>query len=160
AEQTQAYGSHHEVHNPASYGAATAAWLRLRAGEWDEAERIAQREVQRRLSGPPLLAKNVVAAAASPRGARARGGRPPEGSAAAAAQGGRAGELQRTAPVVELAAERALTAGAPLPAERLQRLVGETRARGRVATRLAAWASVAGVEVDVEGPVAAPYAAM
>jgi DNA-binding CsgD family transcriptional regulator len=62
--------------------------------------------------------------------------------------------------VVELAAERALTEGAALPVERLQRLVGQARARGRVATRLAAWAVVAGLDVEVEGPVAAPYAAM
>ena len=37
----------HEVHNFVSYVATMIAWLRLRAGEWDEAERVARGEVER-----------------------------------------------------------------------------------------------------------------
>ena len=39
AEQALAYAERHEMHIIASYAATVIAWLRLRAGEWDEAER-------------------------------------------------------------------------------------------------------------------------
>ncbi len=41
-----AYAQEHEVHTLASYAVTTGAWLRLRAGEWDEAERIARGETR------------------------------------------------------------------------------------------------------------------
>jgi predicted ATPase len=47
AQRALAYAEEHEVHATASYAAATIAWLRLRAGEWEEAERLARREVDR-----------------------------------------------------------------------------------------------------------------
>ena len=40
AEQGLAYARAHEVHTLAPYLATIIAWLKLRAGDWDEAERI------------------------------------------------------------------------------------------------------------------------
>ena len=42
----------------ASYVATVIAWLRLRAGEWDEAERLVRREIERAVV-VRLLAKTV-----------------------------------------------------------------------------------------------------
>ena len=53
-------------------------------------------------------------------------------------------------PVLELAAEWALTTGAPMPTERFEKLVAEIRPRGSLAggsrCASAAWAAVAGIE--------------
>ncbi|HXV35161.1 MAG TPA: LuxR C-terminal-related transcriptional regulator, partial [Gaiellaceae bacterium] len=76
------------------------------------------------------------------------------------AQAERTGEPQRIGPVLELAAELALTAGAPLPAERLERFLAEVSPPGRFGTRIAAWAVVAGVDVRLEVEAPAPHAAM
>ena len=46
ASEALAYAREHEVHILASYIATVIAWLRLRAGEWDEAERITRREIE------------------------------------------------------------------------------------------------------------------
>ena len=76
----------------------------------------------------------------------------------------RAGEPQRIVPVIELTAEAALTSGEPIPTDLFEELGERIRApdglRGRYALRLAAWAAVAGVEIELPQPVPGPYAAM
>jgi len=151
-----AYAEEHEVHNLGSYLAVMVAWLRLRAGEWDEAERVTQGELDRHITVVQLLAKTVLTELAVRRG-------DPDASARladVAAQADRTGEPQRVAPVLELAAEWALTTGGPMPTERFERLLQEIRPPGRFATRVAAWAVVAGLEVDCDERVPAPHAAM
>jgi DNA-binding CsgD family transcriptional regulator len=59
--------------------------------------------------------------------------------------------------------EWALTARVPMPTDRFQLVARELRSshhHGWGATRIAAWAAVAGVDVDFEPPDAPPYAAM
>ena len=99
----------------------TIAWLRLRAGEWDEAERVARREIESGSTVAQLLAKTVLTELAVRRGDPDAA----ERLADLAAQADRAGELQRIVPVLELATEWALTSGAPMPTERLEQLVAE-----------------------------------
>ena len=80
------------------------------------------------------------------------------------AQAVRASEPQRLAPLVELEAEWALTTGAAMPVERLETLLDGTRPPGGLigwgAIRVAAWAAVAGVPVELDPPKSAPHAAM
>jgi DNA-binding CsgD family transcriptional regulator/tetratricopeptide (TPR) repeat protein len=159
AEETLAYALEHEVHNIAPYAASTLAWLHLRAGDWDEAERIALRESERGFTVPQLVANTVLTELAVRRG---------DADAAKrlidlAAQAERAGDLQRRAPVLELEIERALLAGGPLPLERVQKLVDEIRSSGRRigwGARVSAWAAVAGVELELEEPLSPPHVAM
>jgi predicted ATPase/DNA-binding CsgD family transcriptional regulator len=155
-----AYAREHEVYTLASYAETVRAWLRLRAGEWDEAERITRAGVERGISVPQLLAKTVLAELAVRRGDPDA----PQRLADLAAQAERTGELQRIAPALELEAEWALLSGAPMPAERLERLLEEIESRNKLfgwsAMRAAAWARVAGVEVDFRQPMSAPHAAM
>src|SRR5262249_27088338 len=129
------------------------------AGEWDEAERLTRREIE---SGMVvrLLAKTVLAELAIRRGDPDAAARLAEVSDEAE----RAGEPQRIVPAVELAAEWALTTGAPMPVARLERLVAEIPGGslgGRYSQRVAAWAAVAGLgEVELETPRTPPRAAM
>ncbi len=159
AEQAAAYGTGHELLIISSYAAVVVAWLRLRAGEWDEAERLTRREIE---SGVVvrLITKTVLAELALRRGDPDAA----ERLAEVAAEADRTGEPQRTVPVLELAMERALTSGAPMPTERLERLVGEIPPHGtlgaRYAARVAAWAAVAGIEVGLDTPMSPPHAAM
>ena len=107
-----------------------------------------------------LLAKTVLTELAVRRG-------DPDASerlAELADQADRTDELQRLAPVLELATEWALTRGEPMPSERFERLVGALRARGTQAgwgaIRVAAWAGVAGVEMRVDQTAPAPFSAL
>jgi DNA-binding CsgD family transcriptional regulator/tetratricopeptide (TPR) repeat protein len=158
ARQAVAYAEEHEQLIIASYSATVIAWLRLRAGEWDEAERLTRREVE---SGVVvrLLAKTVLAELAVRRGDPDAGKRVDE----LAAEADRTGELQRIVPLLELAAELALLTGAPMPIERFERLAelptGGIRA-GRFAMRAAAWAAVAGLELDPAPRASDPHVAM
>jgi DNA-binding CsgD family transcriptional regulator/tetratricopeptide (TPR) repeat protein len=159
AQQALAYADEHEVHTYVSYVTTVLAWLRLRAGEWDEAERITRGEVERGITVVQLLARTVLTELAVRRG-------DPDASERLAdlgAQAERAGELQRSAPVLELTTELALTGGGPMPTERLASLaeqIADGSLRGRFALRLGGWASVAGIDVELEGPLSGPYAAM
>jgi DNA-binding CsgD family transcriptional regulator/tetratricopeptide (TPR) repeat protein len=155
-QQALDYARDHEVHYLGSYLATALAWLRLRAGEWPESERVVRVELERASGVVELLAKTVLTELSIRRGDPDAD----ERLADVSAQAERTGELQRIGPVVELVSERALTTGAPLPEERLRLLVGQTRAQGWFGVRLAAWAAVAGVRVAVEGPVPRPQAAM
>jgi DNA-binding CsgD family transcriptional regulator/tetratricopeptide (TPR) repeat protein len=158
AQQAVDYGEEHELLIISSYSATVIAWLRLRAGEWEEAERLTRREIESGIV-VRLLAKTVLAELAVRRG-------DPDAAdqlAELEAEADRTGELQRIVPLLELATEWALTTGAPLPAERFAKLAelptGGIRA-GRFAMRAAAWAAVAGIELQAGGPTSAPHAAM
>jgi ATP/maltotriose-dependent transcriptional regulator MalT len=150
-EEAIAYAAKYEVHTLAQYAGTLLAWLRLRAGEWDEAERFASRVVSGGESIPQLLARTVLSELAVRRG-------DPEADselASLAAQAERTGELQRLAPVIELQVESALLSGAPMPCRRIEALLDEVRQtresfNGWGAVRLAVIASVVGIEVDVE----------
>jgi DNA-binding CsgD family transcriptional regulator len=159
AQRAAAYARGHEMLIIASYAATVIAWLRLRAGEWDEAERLTRSETE---SGMVvrLLAKTVLAELAVRRG-------DPDASerlAEIAAEADRTGEPQRIVPVVELEVEAALTGGGPMPTARLETLVAALAPRGtlagRFAMRVAAWAAVAGIDVDIATPMSPPHAAM
>jgi DNA-binding CsgD family transcriptional regulator/tetratricopeptide (TPR) repeat protein len=151
-EEAIAYTAKYEVHTLAQYAGTLLAWLRLRAGEWDEAEQYASRVVSGGQSIPQLLARTVLSELAIRRG-------DPEAEdelVSLAAQAQRTGELQRLAPVVELQVESALLSGAPMPCRRIEVLLEEVRrTRGSFtgwgAVRMAVIASVVGIEVEVEG---------
>jgi DNA-binding CsgD family transcriptional regulator/tetratricopeptide (TPR) repeat protein len=159
AEQALAYAGEHEVHALAVYIGIILAWLDLRAGEWDAAERTAQGEIGRGFTVPELLAKTVLAEVAVRRG----DGDALERLAELGAYADRADELQRIAPVLELAAEWALTNDEPLPVARIEQLVERIESDGLCgdgAMRIVAWAAVAGVDCEFDRPMAEPYAAM
>jgi DNA-binding CsgD family transcriptional regulator/tetratricopeptide (TPR) repeat protein len=159
AEQAAAYGAGHEVLIIASYAAVVTAWLRLRGGEWAEAERMIRREIE---SGVVIrqVTKTVLAELAVRRGDPDAAERLAELAAAA----DRTGEPQRIVPVLELAAEHALLTGAPIPTGRIEALVGEIPPRGRLSARnamhVAAWAAIAGIDVELATPASPAYAAM
>jgi DNA-binding CsgD family transcriptional regulator/tetratricopeptide (TPR) repeat protein len=155
-----AYAETYEVHTYVSYVTTGLAWLRLRSGDWDEAERVTQGEVERGITVVQLLAKTVLAELAVRRGDADARNRLTD----LAAHADRAEEPQRIMPVIELMTELSLTGGEPTPDERFEQLAGQLRARGglrgRFAVRLAAWGAVAGIEIEVEAPASGPYAAM
>ena len=160
AKRALAYADRHEAHTYVSYVTTALAWLRLREGDWEEAERITQGEVERGMTIVQLLAQTVLAELAVRRG-------DPDASerlAELTVHADRAGEPQRIVPVIELIAEAALTSGEPIPTERFEGLAELIRApdglRGRYALRLAAWAAVAGVDIELDRPFSGPYAAM
>jgi predicted ATPase/DNA-binding CsgD family transcriptional regulator len=164
AEQALAYAREHEVHTLATYAATMLAWLRLRAGEWDEAERLTRREndgANSANSVPQLLAKTVLTELAVRRG-------DPDATerlAELAARAARTDELQRTAPVVELMVAHSLTTGSPMPTAWISELLEGLRGRhgeltGWGAASLAAWAAVAGIDTELDAPKSPPLAAM
>ena len=162
AQRTVDYAEAHEVHNLASYAATVIAWLRLRAGDWDEAERVTQGEIDKGITVTQLLAKTVLTELAVRRG-------DPDASdrlADLAAQANRTNELQRLSPVLELATEYALTRQRPMPTDLFDTLVKEFEPRGGLtgwcAQRTAAWAAVAGIDlgIDVARIFPSPFAAM
>jgi DNA-binding CsgD family transcriptional regulator/tetratricopeptide (TPR) repeat protein len=155
-----AYAEKHDQATFVSYVRMMLAWLRLRAGEWDEVERLTREEVERDAGVPQLLAKTVLVELAIRRG-------DPDAAELLAdleAQADRTGELQRIAPVLELATEWALTAGLPMPADRFEQLADHLRTSGHHgwgASRVVGWAAVAGVDLALGDPPKAPaYAAM
>ena len=160
AQQAYDYAREHEVHTIASYDATLLAWLRLRRGEWDEAEQIVQAEAARKITVSQLLGSIVLTELAVRRGDPDAADR----LAGLAEQAGRTTELQRIAPVLELQAERALTSDTPMPTAHFEQLLAELAARGRLtgwgAQRVAAWAAVAGLDLDYDSPLSAPHAAM
>jgi DNA-binding CsgD family transcriptional regulator len=160
ARQAVAYAEQHEEHTFVSYAGMIVAWLRLRAGEWDEAERITRAEIERGGTVAQLLARTVLTELAVRRGDADA----PERLADLAALADRAGELQRLAPVLELQTERALTGEAPMPTGRFESLADEIRRRGSLAgysaVRIASWAAVAGIDLGVDRPAPAPFSAM
>lgn len=154
-----AYAEEHEAHTYVSYVRTTLAWLRLRAGDWEEAERITQAELDRGIAVVQVLARTVLTELAVRRGDPDAA----ERLADATEHAEQAFELQRTVPVLELAAERALTCNTAMPTERLHKQFDDAVCRGslgRFAVRLAAWAKVAGLEVDLGIDSTTPHGAM
>jgi len=160
AQQGLSYAREDEVHNLASYLETGIAWLRLRAGEWDEAQRIAGGEIEKCFRVSQILAQTVLTELAVRRGDPDAADRLADLAAAAE----RTGELQRITPVAELATEWALTRGAPMPTQRFARIVADFRVPGGPtgwgAVRVAAWAAVAGLELGVDEASYPPFSAM
>lgn len=152
-QESLAYALEHEVHNLAPYAVTMVAWLGVRAGRWHEAERVT---IESGSTVVQLLAKTVLAELAIRRGDQDAS----ERLADVAAQADRTAEPQRIVPVLELAAESALLNDTPPPADRLAELLHRIPPPGRFATRLAAWAVVAGVEVTLVDDRPGPHAAM
>jgi DNA-binding CsgD family transcriptional regulator/tetratricopeptide (TPR) repeat protein len=155
-----AYAQKHDQATFVSYVEMMLAWLRLRAGEWDEVERATREQIAGDAGVPQLLAKTVLVELAIRRGDPDAG----ELLADLEAQADRTGELQRIAPVLELATEWALIAGQPMPAARFEQLADHLRTSGHHgwgASRVIGWAAVAGVDLALDDPPKAPaYAAM
>jgi DNA-binding CsgD family transcriptional regulator/tetratricopeptide (TPR) repeat protein len=159
AREALEYAERNEVHNLASYVALTLAWLQLRAGEWEEAETITRAEREKGAGVAQLVAGTMLTELAVRRGDPDAA----ERLAGLVADAVRASEPQRLAPLVELETEWALTTGEPLPLERFEALLDGLEPDGLLgwgAIRVAAWAAVAGIEVELEAPPATPYAAM
>ncbi|MGH3037865.1 MAG: hypothetical protein ACRDLZ_00395 [Gaiellaceae bacterium] len=160
-KQALAYAEEHEVDTLSPYTATMAAWLRLRAGDWVEAERAIREEIERGSTVAQLLAKTVLAELAVRRGDPDASDRLED----LADQADRTGELQRIVPVLELATVAALLRGAPMPVEELRTVLDRTRKqRGKIAgwsaIQAAAWAAGAGLQIELDQPKATPYAAM
>ena len=160
ARAALAYAERYEVHAYVSYVTAGIAWMRLRAGEWEEAERITRGEVERGIDVAQILARTVLAELAVRRGDPDAAGR----LADLAGHAERAGELQRVVPVVELMTEQALTGAGRMPIERFEQLAEVIglggRLAGRFSVRLAGWAAVAGIRIELDDAGSGPYAAM
>jgi DNA-binding CsgD family transcriptional regulator/tetratricopeptide (TPR) repeat protein len=159
-QQALDYAREHEVHHLAAYIGTSLAWVRLRAGAWDEAERMTRNEIERGITVPQLLAKTVLTELAVRRGDPDAA----ERLADLSAQADRAGDLQRITPVLELEVERGLLEGTPMPVDRIDRLVDAYRPRGGLMgwgfARVAAWAAVAGVELERDEPIPPPFGPM
>jgi predicted ATPase/DNA-binding CsgD family transcriptional regulator len=155
AEQGLAYAQRYEMQTFEPYIAMTIAWLKLRAGEWDEAERVAKAEVDKRGSVVELLARTLLAELA------VRRGDPDAGAQLAdlAAQAERTGELQRILPALELSAEWGVLTGEPLPTAEYRNVLDRLPERGWLPVRATAWAVLAGNDVELEAGDG-PYAAM
>ena len=160
AEQTKAYADKYEVHNLSSYAATVIAWVAMRAGRWDEAERATQGEIDKGITVTQLLAKTILAELAVRRGDADAADR----LADVAEQADHTEELQRITPVLELATEYALMSDLPMPIDTFDRIVAEFVPRGRLtgwsALRVAAWAAVAGFHIPVDPTSSLPYSAM
>ncbi len=149
-----AYADEHEVHAIGSYARTTYAWLQLRAGDWESAERTAGEEAAKSRSVSELLASTVLAELAVRRGDADA----PARLAALAERAERAGELQRLAPMLELKVERAVLGFEPAPLRTLERLATAHSRNGEKGVRIAAAAVVAGLDLGFETSLATPYA--
>ncbi|WP_136707621.1 LuxR family transcriptional regulator [Agromyces sp. H66] len=159
-ERGRRYAETHQVDTLLAYLNVILAWLRLRAGDWEEAEHLALVELDTGASVSRLLAQTVLTELAVRRGDSDAA----ERLTAAADAAERTGEIQRLGPVFELQVERALTGGGPMPAARLARLIevagAESLRSGPEAARVAAWAAVAGERLAFDGEAPPAYAAM
>ena len=155
-EQALAYAQKHEMQTFEPYIATTIAWLKLRAGEWDDAESAARGEIERGSTVAQLLAKTVVTELAVRRGDPDAA----ERLADLASQAEQTRELQRIVPMLELRAEWALTTDAPMPTAQFAELLARTPPRGWLPIRVSAWAVVAGLDVELEPGNSSPHAAM
>jgi DNA-binding CsgD family transcriptional regulator len=150
-----AYAERHQVDALLLYTRALSAWLHLRAGIWDDSDRRAALEADTGVA--QLLAKTVLAELAVRRGDVDAS----ERLAHLAEQADRTGELQRIVPVLQLETVQALTAGAPVPAARFERVRALVHSPGGWAeATMAAWSAAAGMSVAFQGKAPRPYAAM
>ena len=155
AHQGLAYAERYEVETLRSYIVTMIAWLRYRAGAWDEAERVCHEVLERGAMVPQLLARTVLAGIAVRRGDPDAADQLEE----LADQADRTAELQRLAPVLELQVGRALTGDAPLPLARVEQLVAMVM-EGWSASLVMALAEIAGVPVEYDGRMPRPHAAI
>ncbi len=159
-EDALAYATEHEVHTLARYAEITLAWDRLRAGDWESAERAVRRDLDSDSTVAQLLGKTVLTDLAVRRGDADAA----ELLADLAAQAERTGEIQRMAPVLEFETGWALTTGAPLPTDRFEAVLEEvgrlTGVLGWSGTRVVAWSAVAGFDTEPDDRMPAPFAAM
>jgi DNA-binding CsgD family transcriptional regulator len=152
-----AYADKHEIYHMAPYSVLTEAWLQLRAGRWAEAERTALAYAHTNVTVHRLLAETVLAELAVRRG----DGDAEERLAALSQRAEETGELQRLVPAFELSIERALLAGEQPPAERLLPHLDADRApHTEDVLRLGAWASIAGLAVELTAPRSTPWEPM
>ncbi len=152
------YVATHEEHTLLTYAHAILAMLRLHAGDWAEAERIARGEMETQVTVSRNFAATVLATLAVRRGdddAEVR-------LAEARAEVVRWREVFRLLPVLAAEVEWALTTGRPLPVESisqaLEQVAGVSRswANGKVA----ALAALAGMDHESDAPMPPPYQAM
>jgi DNA-binding CsgD family transcriptional regulator/tetratricopeptide (TPR) repeat protein len=156
AELAQAYARRHEMQTFEPYVAAMIAWLKARAGEWEDAERLAREVMEGGNTVSKLLAMDVLTELAVRRG-------DPDAAELLAdltAHAERTGEMQRMLPALELAADWALNTGAPMPTAGFELALRRAPSHGWLRSRAAAWACVAGIDADLEPGLASPYAAM
>jgi DNA-binding CsgD family transcriptional regulator/tetratricopeptide (TPR) repeat protein len=152
-----AYAERHEVLHMAPYNILVQAWLQLRAGRWEEAERTARTHEASKVTIHRLLAQTVLAELAVRRGDDDAG----ERLAELKTQADRTDELQRQVPVFELTIERALLGGKAPRGDLARPYIDLSRApHADEVIRLGAWAGIAGVDVDLEAPEATPWAPM
>jgi len=159
ARRALAYAHDHEVYNLSAYAVIMIAWLHLRAGQWDEAERLARGEIANTTGILQLAAGTVLTELAVRRGDADAA----ERLAELGAQAERAGELQRILPFAELSIEYAFTRGEPIPTDLLERLVAEfplTTGVNGWRLRVAAWAAIAGIDTGFDIDADSPFAAM
>jgi DNA-binding CsgD family transcriptional regulator/tetratricopeptide (TPR) repeat protein len=152
-EEAVAYAAEHEIHSMQAYAEANVAWLKARAGDWAEAERLAGGEAQNGPSVARIVADTVLAEIAVRRGdadveLRLRH---------VLSHVQHAGDVQRVQPVVDLMTERALLEDKPPPLERLRLLMDDPFVNDRMALRVAATAAIAGLDPVIDGPASSPY---
>lgn len=158
AERAVAYADEHQIDTLGSYAATIVAWLDLRAGAWNAAERAARAQLRSGISVSRLLAQTVLTELKV-----RRGDDDTEASLAdLGAQADRTEELQRIGPVLQLESEWSLTTGAPLASERWERTRRLARADpdGWSAGSFAAAAALTDTPIPAVGRLAPAHAAM
>jgi len=151
------YAEDHQVDALLFYTRVVSAWLHLRRGNWDEADRICRAVLEADTSVAQLLARTVLAGLAIGRGDVDAS----ERLADLANQADHTGELQRIVPVLQLETIWALTTGASVAEGRFERARDLMHAPvgGREAA-LAAWGAAAGISIPFQGKAPRAYAAM
>jgi DNA-binding CsgD family transcriptional regulator len=130
--------------------------IRLRAGEWPEAEELARQGVGHTAGVAELLGYTILAELASRRGDRdAR-----ERVASLLERAKRTGEPQRIEPPLEFQAMSALLDGGAPPADELRALHARLRPKSRFRTRVRAWMSISGLERYPDETADTPHAAL
>ncbi|HEU5363158.1 MAG TPA: AAA family ATPase [Gaiellaceae bacterium] len=151
-EQALVEAEEREIHHLAAYARISLAWLDLRAGRWEDAERVAAAEARRGPSVSELLARTVLAELAVRRGDDGADERLRELHVRA----WRTGDVARVIPVLALLAESSLLDRARELGE-LEELFRQPVQERRLTVTLGAAAALAGLEVDVAGPATSPF---
>jgi DNA-binding CsgD family transcriptional regulator len=171
-ERGHRYAQEHQLGALAGRLETTMAAIELRAGDWDEATRLAEGRLPPQVPGSEadapcgphtvvgMQARTVLAEVAVRRGdddADDRLGQLVDDVS-------RTGELQRMVPVLELQVERAMTTGRSLPIasfDRLAAMVGDAPLQtGCLGGRVAATAVLCGLRRSFAGRLPDPHAAM